>query len=255
MDNLYYVILTNLVVLLSFVTFIILITIHIVKRKTPKVISYIILCLCILGMYLFIPSRYVYLGYALQSPELLKKSIKYSINPYEKRLSYFYLANIYNYDTSGEGIKNGNLAIEYYEKALQKEYSKYPSETNSLALLYSIKGDYDKTIELNKILNLSQSISLLNIYIVNDEYEKALSTFEDNDNSIDNFLKADLYRKVGNLKKAELTQKLTNNIYQNKLNITKGKVNRVKFIEKAEKYKTIDAYKNWLKEQAKEYKF
>lgn len=255
MDNLYYVLLTNLIILVSLVVFIVLITIHIVKRQKPKIISYIILILCLIGMYLFIPSRYVYLGYIFQSPEQLEKAIKYSINPYEKRLSYLYLAEIYNNDIYNLDVKNGNLAIEYYEKAINGEYSKYSLETHQLALLYSLKGDYKKTLELNDILKYKNSLSLRNIYIINDEYEKALDTFNDKNNSPDTFLKADLYNKLGNVEEYKLMKKRADDTYNYQMSSYIDKQKQIEYMLKTERYKSVEAYKDWLREQAKEYKF
>ena len=255
MDNLYYILYTNLAILLSLITFIVIVTIHIVKKKKPKIINYIMLFICTIGMYLFIPSRFLYLGYVFQSPELLKKAVKYSINPYEKRLSYLYMADIYEYDINHEGIKNGNFAIECLERALKGDYSKYRLETTKLAILYSIKGNYEKTIELNKILNHKHSLSLRNIYIINNEYEKAIQTFEDSDVSTDNFLKADLYRKIGNLKESKVCEITAEKTYKFQLNQYNKKSEQLAYIEKNKKYRTVEAYKDWLKEQAQEYKF
>ena len=79
MENLYYILWTNLAIFASFVVFVVTVTVHIVKKKKPTLISCIIIILCLVGIYLFVPARYLYLGYALQSPEMLEKSVKTSI--------------------------------------------------------------------------------------------------------------------------------------------------------------------------------
>ena len=43
-------------------------------------------------------------------------------------------------------------------------HQKYPEETKTLAYWYSIKGDYNKTLELNKKIGETKSLSLKNIY-------------------------------------------------------------------------------------------
>lgn len=253
MDNLLYILLTQTVCLLSFVIFIILITYHIAKKQSFKLGSYITLIICFVGMYLFIPSNLLYLGFAYQQPNKLEKAIKLSINPYEKRLSYKYLAELYADDILKQGIKDGNKAIEYMEKALKGDYAKpeYKGEVEMLAYWYSLKGDYNKTIELNKNLGRTKGISLRNIYIMNNEYEKALDTFFDNNKSIDCFLKAALYREIGENNKAEETIKNAKESYDHI--ITSNGEEWIKV--NAEKYKSVETYKNWIKQQQKEYKF
>lgn len=242
-------------IFVSFVIFIVLITYHIAKKKKFTLISYLILILSVFGMYLFIPSRYVYLGYAFNSPELFEKAIKFSINPYEKRLSYLYMSDIYNYDILHEGKKDGNKAIYCMEKALQGEYSKYSLETEKLAQMYAIKGDFDKTIELNKVLNRKQSLSLRYVYVLKDEYQNAINTFKKDNMSTDNFLKAELYKKIGNYEEAKKAKKIAEQAYNSNIKSIKTEAKRLEYKEKINRYKTISAYKDWLKSQAIEYKF
>ena len=255
MENLYYILWTNLAIFASFVVFVVTVTVHIVKKKKPTLISCIIIIFCLVGIYLFVPARYLYLGCAFQSPEMLEKSVKLSIIPYEKRLAYLYMSDIYNYDIFHEGRKDGNKAIIYLEKAIAGEYDKYRMETDTLSRLYSLQGNYEKTLELNTILGNKQSLSLRNIYIMDNEYEKALDTFQKEDKSVELFLKADLYKKLGKTKEAKKTQKVANQIYDKNLKSYDDKLKRLEYIDKTKKYMTIEAYKEWLKKQAKEYKF
>ncbi len=253
MDNLLYVLITQITCLLSFVVFIVLVIYHVVKKAPFKLGSYIVLVVCVVGMYLFVPSHLVYMGFAYQQPEKLEQAIKLSINPYEKRLAHVYMAEIYASDTLKQGIKDGNKAIEHMEKALKGEYTKpeYRLEVEMLAYWYSLKGDYKKTIELNNALGQTTGISLRSIYIMNNEYEKALETFSDNNKSIDCFLKSALYREIGDNKKAEEAIKEAREGYDHI--ITSNGEEWIKV--NAEKYKSVDAYKKWIRQQQKEYKF
>ena len=255
MDNFLYVLLTNVIVVLSLVCIIVLIIFHIAKKKKFSFISYLLLLIFIIGMYLFIPSRYTYSGFANQNPKMLEKAIQLSINPYEKRLCNKYLAEIYADDVFHQNIKDGNKAIKYMEKALKGEYKKYSGETTMLAFWYSIKGDYKKTTELNEILGTKQSLSLRNVYIMHNEYEKALETFSQNNKSIDNFLKAAIYRELGNTEIAEQAEKIATQAYNNQINNIKESYKKLEYKERTDKYRTINSYKAWLRKQAKEYKF
>ncbi len=250
MDPLYYVFFTILIIIISLIAFIVLLTTHILKKKPFNFISYIILFLSLIGMYLFIPAEYVYIGYSTQNPEKLNTAINLSINPHEKRLAYLFMSDIY------KDKKDGNKAIEFLEKSLNKQYLKYPLEADSLLYLYSIKGDYQKTLELSKILNKKQGIALRNIYIMNNEYEKALTTFENgNKSNTYLFLKADLQMKLGQIEEANQTQNEAEKFYNAQLENYTDSSKRNKYIEYTKKYSSIAEYKSYLEKQAKEYNF
>lgn len=244
MDILYYILLTILIIILSLIIFIILVITHILIKKPFNFISYIILILSITGMYLFIPAMYAYTGYSSQNLEILQKSINLSINPYEKRIVYLFMADIYEYDLLHENKKDGNKAIEFLEKSIQKEYNKYPLETTRLLLLYSIKGDYQKTQKLCEILNKKKGIALLNIYIKNNEYDKALTTFKEGRKcNTYLFLKADLLKEVGKLEESKQTKKEAERIYKSQIESYSDKQKKFDFVEKSKKYSSISAYK------------
>lgn len=255
MDNLLYFLLTNVISLLSLIVFSILITVHIVKKTGFKVLDYVICFFCIVGMYIYIPALFVSWGFNYQNVESLEKAKKLSVNPYEKRLCDKYLAEIYADDIFNQKIKDGNKAIDYMEKALKGEYKKYEGETIMLSYWYSIKGDYKKTEELNNILGRTKELSLRNIYIMNNEYKKAIDTFSEKNTSTDNFLKADLYKKIGNIEKSKETLNLAQNAYNRQISVFKTKSDKMKYDEKTAKYKSVEAYKDWLNEQKKEFKF
>ena len=251
MDNLLYFILTDIVCLVSLIGFIILLTVHIAKKIKFGLKSYVLLILFIFGMYLFIPSRYMSLGFAYQNPELINKALKLSVNPYEKRLCYKYLSDIYTSDIFNQGIKDGNKAIEYLEKAINGEYKKYSGETLILAYGYSIKGDYNKTIELNNLLDNKKGASLLHVYLMQGDYRNALNATT----SDCSFLIADLYKKLGNDKKSEICREKAQEIYDSKLKSFKTESERQKYIEYENNFKSVEAYRSWLNTQKKEYKF
>ncbi len=255
MDNLLYFLLTDTVVILSLIGFIAILTVQIIKKKNLGIPVYVLLFIFVFGLYLFIPSRYTYLGFSLQKPDLLEKAIKFSVNPYEKRLCNKYIAEIYANDVFNQGIKDGNKAIEYMEKALKGEYSKYSSESFMLAYWYSIKGDYQKTVDLCNILNIKEGLPLRNAYILNNEYAKAITAFSAKNKSTENFLKSALYKEIGNVTEAKKAENIAKQAYNSQMKNIKEKSKQIEFQEQTKKYKTVKAYKNWLKEQAKEFHF
>lgn len=255
MDNLLYFLLTNVISILSLIVLIVLITVHIVKKKGFKVIDYIIVGLCFVGMYIYIPALFVSWGFTYQNTDCLEKALKLSINPYEKRLCNKYLAEIYADDIFNQKIKDGNKAIDYMEKALKGEYKKYEWETIKLAHWYSIKGDVQKTEELNQILGMTTGVSLRNIYIINSEYQKAIDTFSEKNKSVENFLKADLYKKIGDTEKSKEALKIAQDTYKSQLSHYQKESDKMKYEERIAKYKSVEAYKSWLNVQKKEFKF
>ena len=67
MDNLLYFLLTNITALLSLITLIVLITIHIVKKTGFKAFDYVAVLICFIGMYLYIPAKFVAWGFNYQN--------------------------------------------------------------------------------------------------------------------------------------------------------------------------------------------
>lgn len=254
MDNLLYFLLTNITALLSLITLIVLITIHIVKKTGFKAFDYVAVLICFIGMYLYIPAKFVAWGFNYQNTECLEKALKLSINPYEKRLCNKYLAEIYAADIFNQRIKDGNKAIDYMEKALKGEYEKYVVETAMLAYWYSLKGDYKKTEDLNKNIKIN-AYALRNIYIMNNEYQKAIDTFSEKNKSTENFLKADLYKKIGNMEKSKEALKIAQDTYNSQISRYKQTSDKMKYEENIAKYKSVEAYKSWLNSQKIEFKF
>ena len=253
MNNSLYISLTNAVSLISSIGIIILVVIFIIKRKI-KPLNIFLLLLFAFGIYLYFPMKYLTLGNYYQKPEIIELALKLSVNPYEKRLGYKYLAEIYADDIFYQNIKDGSKAIEYMELALKGKYSKYQEEAGNLAFWYSIKGDKENTFKIAQYLKNS-NIQKRNIYIMEDDYKKALETFSDNDKGIENYLKADLYRKLGNQQEAIKAQNIADNMYNSVLKNIKIRARKIEFKENAEKYKSTTAYKNWILAQKKAFGF
>ena len=253
MDNLFYIAFTKNICLISLIG-LIFITLIFIGKKEAKPINVALFLIFFIGTYLYLPMKLVSYGYLNQNPKTLKIAKKLSINPYEKRLCCKYLAEIYADDIFYQGIKDGSKAIEYMEKALKGEYSKYRKETKLLAYWYSIKGDEEKTFELMNTLNIDKNIALRNIYIMKDEYKLALSTF-DNNTSVENYLKADLYKKIGDIEASKRSLKIAQETYNSKMDNIKIRAKKLSYKEEVEKYKSIDAYKNWIMQQRKEFSF
>ena len=57
-----------------------------------------------------------------QNHATIEKAIKLSLNPFEKRLGYKYLAEMYAEDPTYKGIRDGNKAIKYMELAAESGY-------------------------------------------------------------------------------------------------------------------------------------
>lgn len=253
MDNLLYISITNIISLISLIGIVVLIVIFLIKKKIG-LLSVILFLLFLVGTYLYIPMKLATYGYIYQKPEVLKKTSKISINPYEKRLCYKYIAEIYADDIFYQGIKDGSKAIEYMERALKGQYSKYKEETENLAYWYSIKGDKEKTLELvDKFDN--KELYLLNIYIMEDDYKKALDALSSNNKGVENFLKADLYKKLGNLEASKEAKKIAQERYDSVLGNIKIRARRLEFKETVEKYKSTEAYKDWILAKRREYGF
>ncbi|MGN0018117.1 MAG: hypothetical protein ACI37S_03650 [Candidatus Gastranaerophilaceae bacterium] len=256
MDNLLYIIITHAICIISFITAIILIAMQFIKKKPLNRNGIIISLATLVGMYLYIPMQLTCLGFTYSNPAILKKAITLSINPYEKRLCYNYLAGIYSNDMFKQGIKDGNKAIMYMEKALKGQYKKYPEETKTLAYWYSIKGDYNKTLELNKKIGETKSLSLKNIYILNNEYEKAInSSKEHSQSAADTFLNAALHEQVGDFNTASELRTKAQSLYSEQLVKYQKSYEKIRYQEQVEKYKSISSYKNWLAEEKKSFKF
>lgn len=257
MDNLYYILLTYCVVGLAFISFIVLITVHIVKKQKFSKRTYIILLFILLGLYLFIPNRLYVCGCVYRDPDLLKKAIKFSINPYERRLCYYELGDIYGglfaekFNLKYGSIIDGNKAIDYYEKAL-KNYNCEGGYISNIGLinLYLLKGDYDKVVELDsfKYKNFARQA-----YIMQDKFDEALNlyTFKTQD-PCNLFLRAALLEKNGNVSEAKNIRNQAEKFYAKAL---KNNKNIDEYKERVLACKTIESFKNYINNRSKVYGF
>jgi len=252
-DTMYYAVITVLIATISLSIFIGLMINILFKHKKITLINCIVFILTLVGMYLYIPFKFMTIGFEKEQPEKLETAIKLSINPYEKRLCWNILAQIYANDQFNQGIKDGNKAIECMEKAIQGEYKKYPIDTSLLGIWYSTKNDREKVFELNK--EVKNTTALRNIYILNDEYRNALKTFEDSKGSIRFYLKADLHRKLGEFEAAQKAKEIADKESKARLRAYDSDEKKASYLKSIEKFKTVDGYKKWLQQKRIEDKF
>jgi len=252
-DTFTYAVITNFIAGISLIAFITLLINILLRHKKTTLVTCFIFILTIVGMYLYIPFHFLKTGFENEQPEKLQTAIKLSINPYEKRICWNFLASIYAHDNFKQGIKDGNKAIEYMEKSIQGEYEKYNLDTILLGIWYSIKGDQEKVFELNK--KVHNNLALRNIYIMNNEYEKTLTTFNFEKKNIEYYLIADLYKKLGDTSKSKESLDIANEVFERQLNYYKNEKERNLLKNNTEKYKTTENYKKWILQQRKEYKF
>ncbi|MBR6099032.1 hypothetical protein IKP85_04725 [bacterium] len=239
MDNLYYEIITPIISFISLIGFVAIISFRIITKTKPKICEYILLLIFTLGMYLYFPLTMYSRGYSKLDAQKLEQAVKFSINPYEKRLCYMAIADVYRFKKDGEKI------IEYKEKALHGAYGKYPEETFILAFWYSIKGDYNKVMELKDYVPNCR-IPVRSAYIQNGEYEKALATFGEEEKSAGSYLlRAALYKELGDTAQAEKYSQIADE------QIKKNKFPR----KNLDSYKTVEAFKNFINEKRTEYGF
>ena len=244
---------TNTIIVLSLAAIIAVIICCFMNRKF-KIVHGCIIFVCVFGMYLFFPLRFCLFNPFFKNPHHIEALAKYSINPYEKRWCYKYLAQIYKNGFYNKHSENINKAIYYMEKAINGNYLKYKEDTIILAHWYSLKGDWDNTIKLNNIINNTKSISLRNAYIMNNEYQKAIYSHIPKKNSAEEFLIADLYKNVKNYKEAKISLDKAQKAYNFNINKIKAKSERIRYIENIKKYRTVENYKNWLSKKCFEFK-
>ncbi len=190
--------------IISLIGIIVILGIHFAKKLKFKIHDYILILLFLIGIYLSIPYLLMFSANGdasnIDIPKM-QTAAKLVLTPYEKNMHYRFISLAY------ENKHDGEKAIEYAEKAINGNYKKNEYTTYFLARLYSIKGDYDKAIELDKITPRN-SLSTCGYVHVGD-YKKALEVLDKERNvpSI-NFLKALYYRELGNDKEADRLYKL-----------------------------------------------
>ncbi len=245
MNYIYYMHFTNIIIYLSLIVLITIVSYCFIKRQV-KVFHLFFILFCLFGIYLFLPLRFCFFASVFKNPESVEHIAKFSINPYEKRWCYKYLAQIYKNSAYNKDSKNIDKVIYYMEKAINGNYSKYREDTIILAHWYYLKGDWNNTIKLNNIINNTQGVSLRNAYIMNSEYQKALDSYTLKKETPEEFLIADLYKNVKNHKEAKISFNKAQKIYNFNLNKIAVQSERNRYIENMKKYKTVENYKQWL---------
>ncbi len=248
MDYFCYTLCTNMVIFL-FLAGLIITILHCFRKHKLKVYQLCIIFICLFGIYSFMPLRFYLFSSLFKNPKHVEIATKFIINPVEKRWCYKYLAQMYKNSVYNKHVQDIDKAIYYMEKAINGNYSKYKEDTIILAHWYSLKGDWNNTIKLNNIINNTKGVSLRNAYIMNDEYQKALNVYNPHKNSLEDFLIADLYKKIKNYKEAKISLKKAQKFYDLHLNKIATQPERVQYIENAKKYKTVENYKHWLSQK------
>jgi len=229
---------TLVISLLSLILFIGLIVFHKVKKIKFKGIEYLVIVILLLGMYQFIPRTLYNRGVVFSNIKLIEKAQKISVNPVEKRICDMAMADIYSNN------KDGLKMIEYIEKSIKGEYKKYPEPTEILAMTYLLKGDYDKVLEINQ--NLGNKDIERAAYIMKSDYKKALETFDEKEGRASiSYLKAALYKEIGNNNMYLKTKKIADEQYE---------VQKVEY-DSIESFKTVNNYKIWISRAAADYGF
>ena len=252
MSNFQYIHYTNIITFLSLAIIIAIVSFCIIKHKF-KVFHGAIILICLFVMYLFVPLRFCVFHYAFKHPEYIETILKFSINPYEKRICYKYLAQIYRNNIYNERCKNIDRPIYYMEKAIDGHYLEHKEETIILAHWYSLKGDWDRTIELNNIIKNAHGASLRNAYIMNNEYQKAVDSYIPKKNLEEEFLRADLYKNIKKYKEANISLNKAQKAYNKNLKNIVNECERIRYIENVKKFKTVENYKKWLVKKCLEF--
>ncbi|MBQ9245939.1 hypothetical protein IJ182_06710 [bacterium] len=172
MDNLYYVLIVQSVVIFSIVISIIFIVFKLLRKSKFTKKDYLLILILILCTYMYIPFAFYRKGLENNYEEKYQDALKYydkayklSFLPFEKRMFKFDTSTIYYfYD------KNGNQAIEDLEYALNGDYS-HPV---FLPQLYFLKGDYNKVADIENIAENSEHYYSALSFIMQDEYAAAL---------------------------------------------------------------------------------
>ncbi len=166
----YYSVLTPVVSLVSVI--LLIITVWIIIKKSKKfsiqIIFLIGLAICFAFLaYQWIP--YIKIKSAVQTGNIgeYRKAVKYALIPYQKGVFYAMMGNAYFYFN-----KDGEKALQCIETA-NKYTNDYASDDFRVAaLIYNIKGDYNKAVSIAKT---HDNINTLVIsYILKNDYKQAL---------------------------------------------------------------------------------
>lgn len=188
-------------------------------RKTPvkyKAAKYSVIAVCFAGLLYVLPFGFHYLSLYSSPGKGLSPSTAYSEKEKIQMVKYSKLAvqtsvlpsvKSYMYSELGltyANILEGNKAIEAYEKV--KGISNiYPANVH-LCSLYTIKGDYAKSIKACELAGAQQYVAIY--YILQDNYPEALNQINrkiesKRKNCGDYMMRGFIYKKLNQPQKAQ----------------------------------------------------
>jgi len=165
-----------------------------------KIIKFILIGICTIGIILSMPLWFWGLSYTTKSEKQMelyaKLAVQTAVLPEEKTIMCENLGDIYYLY-----LKDGNKAIEAYEKANSSFGNIH------LCSLYTIKGNTQKAIDK---CNLTELYSLLAVnYILQDDYTEALEQINkkfdspERKNCSDYMMRGFIYKKLNQPEKAQ----------------------------------------------------
>ena len=247
MDDKAYLITTYIVSIAALIAFLLDVSGRLITKRSLEFKDYIIYVLFFAGMYLIVPCALYTIGKNQENMDLIEKAAALSINNYEKRLCYQILAD-YNYS---EAKKDGKAAIEYYEKAIAGEYSKYAKSSRALAYLYLLRGDSERVIKIEQDISSKEILPFA--YILKGEYKKALDVYPNKSDSEHLYLRSAILASLGRQQDAALYRIDATKAFNKELKEIPDKAQQVEFAKKIANYKSIAAFKTKLSRDKKEY--
>lgn len=245
MDHTGYIFNMIVLSLFSLIAFFLLVCYLYKKKIKCNFFISLLLIIFLLGIYSFFPFFLCAKGILERNTKYLEIALRTTIIPYEKRVCYYALGNIY----SSEKF-DGNKAIEYYEKALHN-YKNKDYYISPLIQLYFFRGDYDKVVDLGHKTNNGGLVR--QAYIMQNNYIDALKYFNINHKSPENlYLMAALLEETGDFIKANSVRENAEKEYERLLSLSK---NPIEYKTRLQKYKTVNAYKEYIRAQSKLYGF
>ncbi len=225
---------------------VIFVNIKLSYKHKQQFIPLTILAVCLAFLtYQYIPNHII--SSAVQTGNIYeyKKAINYAILPYQKGVFYSLTGEAY-YQFEKDGVK----AVQCYEKAHQYTKDYIADGYIPAALLYNVKGDYDKAIEISLA---RKTYNILTIsYILKKDYKKALKYANlcinlNKSNPWYYCTRAIICRNLGNIENADKD-------YRKSLDLCN---NNSKFADRINKmYANYQySFKNKYLNLAKEYKF
>ena len=203
MDNLYYVMIAQAVIIFTIIVAVLFVTLKLIRRNKFSKKDAIIIFLLIVCTYLYLPFHLDKKGLECSYPEKYHKAIDYynkalklSVIPYERKMLKYDLGCLYYfYD------EDGNRAIKYMEEASDRDYS----HAFILPHLYFLKGDYDKVREIEDSIDGSNHYYTALSDIMSGNYDEELDILSKLEpvRHTDYMLISAIYKEIGRNKEAE----------------------------------------------------